>query len=660
MCAHAAKRVDLHYQKLSSIPEFHQQKPALANTQETTAFIPIKSTTDNKGQVHVEVIQTYRNYPIFQSDLRIHLPSYDKKNIGINALLKLNLENSDATVNGVLFSNLDDDLRNAPKSIFEAQSAKKALDFITQKYKNDRDSLSNKHVSLIVYVDNERAKWAYKINFRLKSTNKKPRLLRVIVDAIDFKTTYRFWNDLRSLHEVSAGGWGGNNKLGKHAYQGQDKRHPTFKVSRDDASQTCLLDNTDVVVYDMRYPTSYHEGEATAFKTIDFPCARPNVLHNNLYWNEGTDAINGSYSPATDAMVSGRIVQQMYLNWYGIPVLSKDNAAQRLVMLVHNQDEDMTTNAYWDPDLEVMAYGDGGEEVDEQGNYLFSMFPLVSLSITAHEVSHGFTSQHSNLNYFSVSGGLDEAFSDMAAKAAEFYATNKLRHWSIGADIIKEQDMAIRYMDHPTNDCPVNDKGQHFYNGDCSLDNVQDYIKSGESIHYYIFENETQMYMESTNFKGRSVALVGGGNDFMVAYFEDDIRIVLDDIPDTHISLNQSQLEKLLTDKSGQIIKSSQNNALLSNLYDQINAKADGMLAPDPHHTSGIFNKVYYLIATSKDWDPKKAFDIMVQANRFYWTTNANFDSASCDIVHATKDLSYDSKAVINAFRQVGIDASHC
>src|SRR3546814_6207648 len=48
-------------------------------------------------------------------------------------------------------------------------------------------------------------------------------------------------------------------------------------------------------------------------------------------------------------------------------------------------------------------------------------YPLVSLDVLAHEVSHGFTEQNSNLEYAYQPGGINEAFSDMAGKAAEFF-----------------------------------------------------------------------------------------------------------------------------------------------------------------------------------------------------------------------------------------------
>ena len=86
----------------------------------------------------------------------------------------------------------------------------------------------------------------------------------------------------------------------------------------------------------------------------------------------------------------------------------------------------------------------------------------------------------------------------------------------------------------------------------------------------------------------------------------------------------------------------------------------DYHLGLDVHHSSGIFNKVFYLIGTSADWDTKKAFDIMTHANRYYWTPSSNFKQAACGVIKATKDYQYPLEAVRNAFTAVGINTLLC
>ena len=95
-------------------------------------------------------------------------------------------------------------------------------------------------------------------------------------------------------------------------------------------------------------------------------------------------------------------------------------------------------NAFWDG--AAMTFGDGAS----------TFYPLVSLDVSSHEVSHGFTEQNSNLVYSAQSGGMNEAYSDMAGEAAEYFM-NGSNDCLVGAQIFKGNG-ALRYMDNPPQD----------------------------------------------------------------------------------------------------------------------------------------------------------------------------------------------------------------
>jgi Zn-dependent metalloprotease len=80
----------------------------------------------------------------------------------------------------------------------------------------------------------------------------------------------------------------------------------------------------------------------------------------------------------------------------------------------------------------------------------------------------------------------------------------------------------------------------------------------------------------------------------------------------------------------------------------------------DNHYSSGILNKAFYLIGTTPDWDAKKAFAILVQANQFYWTPTTTFADAACGIMQATQDLKYDTNVVSKALSDVGLNIQPC
>ncbi|XQF91796.1 M4 family metallopeptidase (plasmid) [Pseudoalteromonas espejiana] len=66
------------------------------------------------------------------------------------------------------------------------------------------------------------------------------------------------------------------------------------------------------------------------------------------------------------------------------------------------------------------------------------------------------------------SGGLNEAFSDMAGEAAEFYMKGT-NDWLVGKDIFKGNG-ALRYMNNPTQDGrSIDNQKQLFVRNGCTL-----------------------------------------------------------------------------------------------------------------------------------------------------------------------------------------------
>jgi hypothetical protein len=230
--------------------------------------------------------------------------------------------------------------------------------------------------------------------------------------------------------------------------------------------------------------------------------------------------INGAYSPLNDGHFFGNVVFNMYQDWLGLRPI-----AGKLQMRIHYGTN--YENAFWDGT--AMSYGDGGS----------TFHPLVSLGVTSHEVSHGFTEQNSGLVYSGMSGGMNEAFSDMAGEAAAWYMRGT-GTFMVGDDI-KKGSGAMRYMYNPE----------------------------------------------------------------------------LDGISIGHASKYTSSM--------------------------------------DVHHTSGVFNKAFYLLATKSGWTVRKAFEVMADANRLYWTANSTFNQGACGVEKAAINRNYAVADVTAAFASVGV-----
>lgn len=212
------------------------------------------------------------------------------------------------------------------------------------------------------------------------------------------------------ITHVDGTGPGGNTKTGQYEYQVGGKYGP---LSVTQSGSTCALDSPNVNTVNMN-------GGTTATATHTFTCPRNTVK-----------AINGAFSPMNDAHFFGNVTFNMYQTYLGIRPIS-----QKLKMRVHYNAN--YENAFWDG--AQMTFGDGASR----------FYPLVSLDVTSHEVSHGFTEQNSNLVYSGMSGGMNEAFSDMAGEAAEYFSRGT-NDFKVGAEIFKATG-ALRYMSNPTQD----------------------------------------------------------------------------------------------------------------------------------------------------------------------------------------------------------------
>jgi len=245
----------------------------------------------------------------------------------------------------------------------------------------------------------------------------------VIVDA-ETGRVLKQWDNLQTA--LVGTGPGGNQKIGQYEY---GTNFGYMDVAQSGA--TCTMNNANVKTVNLNGGTS----GTTAFA---YTCPRNTVK-----------VINGAYSPLNDAHYFGGVVFNMYNAYLGKPPLTF-----QLVMKVHYASN--YENAFWDGSS--MTFGDG----------YTTFYPLVSLDVSSHEVSHGFTSQNSNLTYSGQSGGINEAYSDIAGEAAEYYMRGS-NDFKVGYDIFKGSG-ALRYMYNP----PLDGR---------SIDNAANYT-NGMDVHY--------------------------------------------------------------------------------------------------------------------------------------------------------------------------------
>jgi Zn-dependent metalloprotease len=143
------------------------------------------------------------------------------------------------------------------------------------------------------------------------------------------------------------------------------------------------------------------------------------MFHNNSRtWNN----VNAQQDEvATDIHWSIEATYDFYLNKMGRN--SVDNKGRMLVGMGHFGKK--FNNAFWNGSF--AAFGDGDS---------VHMYPLASLDICAHEISHGVTQETAGLLYDNEPGALNESYSDILGKCVEHYSLPATFSWQIGAQIL--------------------------------------------------------------------------------------------------------------------------------------------------------------------------------------------------------------------------------
>ena len=516
----AAEPLNLHQATLKSLQQqFHLAMPGMKKTSaiSTDTLQFIQQHQDKNRVNHLRMQQNYAGFKVIGGYAILHSAQPAKSILSAQ---------NDVKMNGVVYSGLQNEL-GKPAADF-ISGGKVALSQFVQTLQGK--DMSEEQVTPVVYIDDQnQAHWAYKVSVFVRHDHKIPTRPSAIIDAKTFKPFVQ-WNDIKTvLSSVKGSGFGGNTKIGEYEFGAGT--YPFLEMTRDDDMEKCFMENTDVKVVDMKH--QYYSNN----KPMRFVCKLETDEQNVFmtgYDADGYDRDNGAFSPTNDALYAGYVIKHMYHDWYGVQALvKKDGSPMQLVMRVHYGEG--YENAYWDG--KQMTFGDGED----------MMYPLVSLGVGAHEISHGFTEQHADLEYYGQSGGMNEAFSDMAAQAAEYYSTEH-NSWQIGPEIMKESSGydALRYMDKPSRD-------------GMSIDSADDYY---------------------------------GGLDV--------------------------------------------------------------------HYSSGVYNRLYYLMANQPGWTARKAFDVMVKANMDYWTPYTSFDEGGCGVISAAGDLGYPVADVLKSLTEVAINYESC
>ena len=399
--AGAATRVDVHAERSALLAPQASTSAAMSSASvlgvsaSQEGLMTAATIRERSGRRYERVTQTFMGVPVW-GDQVVLVKDSNGRTLNMHGNLLRGIANDIVDVSTSLSAK--DALARA-----KAMTESRRVSTAALNYQNEKSELR------IAYDEaSGRARLVYVVNFYAENltTNEFTRPFFLI----DAKTgeLVKHWEGLTTSQ--NAGGPGGNQKIGQVQYGVGTQFGPLI------VNDSCQMDSTNVRAVDMGGRT-----DSSTYNTpYQFTCP------TNTY-----KSVNGAYSPLNDAYYFGGVIFNMYNDWFGTRPIT-----QQLSMRVHAGSS--WENASWNG--QAMTFGDGAS----------TFYPLVSLDVSAHEVSHGFTEQNSNLTYSGQPGGMNEAFSDIAGEAAEYYSRGS-NDFLIGADITKTLQ-ALRYMDDPTRD----------------------------------------------------------------------------------------------------------------------------------------------------------------------------------------------------------------
>lgn len=399
--AHAAEMVTIENDSLLQQSLIAQSK-SIAPLE--LGFSEVKRVVLPNGKTKVRYQQTHFGLPVF--------------NTSVVATLS---KNQPSQVFGSMAQGISDDLSHIAPKLNQEQAIEAALSS-HRSFTVGKKSIENKNAKLVVRLDeNQTAQVVYLVDFFVASNY--PERPFFFIDAMTGEVLQK-WNGLNHAKALGTGP-GGNTKTNRYEY-GTD--FPGFSI--DKTGTTCTLENDAVKTVDLNNRTS-------GSSAYSYNCSDDSNYTDHKY-------VNGAYSPLNDAHYFGNVVFDMYKEWMNTSPLSF-----QLTMRVHYSTD--YENAFWNGSS--MTFGDGKN----------TFYPLVDINVSAHEVSHGFTEQNSGLVYRNMSGGINEAFSDIAGEAAEYYLRGNV-DWIVGSDIFKSEG-GLRYFDQPSKDGRSIDHASDYYNG---------------------------------------------------------------------------------------------------------------------------------------------------------------------------------------------------
>ncbi len=363
-------------------------------------FTISRTETDELGQTHIRMAQTFRGIPVLGSELVAHLTD------------------GEVTLLNGRYQPVPESLITTPKLTLSSASDMAMQDVrkttTVRSFGDNILRLKSSEGNLCVFTTSEGvAKLAYALTVR-------PNMLErweYVLDAQtgDILDKYNHTCSFAGPIKASAKDLNGVTRSFQ-TYQQSNNAYYLIDASRAmfKAASSKMPDNPVGALWTIDAKNTFGDKQEVYQITST----------NNTNWN----------ATAVSAHYNAGIAYEYYLNTFQRNALS--NTGETIVSIVNMPDDDGKTmdNAYWNG--KVMAYGNGK-----------LLKPLAgALDVAGHEMTHGVIQNTANLQYKSQSGAINESLADI------FGAMIDRDDWRMGEDIATPSVLpsgALRDLSNP-------------------------------------------------------------------------------------------------------------------------------------------------------------------------------------------------------------------
>lgn len=426
-----------------ALPEFKQVTPlvkkgfinTLQNQQKKDYELKLLKQSNEKNK-HSRYQIMYKGLPVWGQQLIFH------EKTGIKT-----------SVTGFNITGIENDLPSIQPKLSEEQAQQSIL-------KTINDPIKFKSSELVIFLDdNKTAHLAYHLSLYTNNKSTPISSPNYLIDANN-GAILKQWNNAR--HKNIGQGLGGNAfplpyRAGMFQHGDALPGLPSLgKFDVQVKKGKCTVKNDSVMVISLQnknlgyeaFPVTEFDEQILDLKAFSYPCSKASFYLN---YADGIDGpVNYSFSPVNDTMYFAQETVNMYKEVYGVEKPLGDDLPIRAYTHLGGMD-----NAFAIPTIKKDGVILAHQQIVIGNGDMFLTAP--AQSVLAHELSHNFTDVNSGLLYDGQTGGINEAFSDMAAIALLDYLRADYpwywdgEDWALGREAVLG-GQPIRYMDEPTKD----------------------------------------------------------------------------------------------------------------------------------------------------------------------------------------------------------------